>query len=153
MLSGLWWEPSCAAPKLWAKSWPRSAPSTPTWILARPSFTSTRRTFESSTPPGKQDHGGTLLFRTAINRHPSLPSRFPSTWPRLQEAFNCYRVQGWLWRQRHDWASAVHPKSLGFTVIWNYYAYLVLSIYVGLRTKRALWMRWCHFSSCFLRDK
>lgn len=63
--------------------------------------------------------------------------QFPSTWPRLREAVNCYRVQGWLWRQRQDWAKAVHPKSLAFTVIWNYYPYLA-HFFFCLRTKWAV---------------
>lgn len=40
------WELSCAALKLWGKSWRRNVPNTQTWILARPDFTSTRRTSE-----------------------------------------------------------------------------------------------------------
>lgn len=73
MFSGLWWEPSCAAPKFWAKSWPRSAPSTPRWILARPSFTSTRRTFESHAPPGNQDPRGAWRFLDSYHWRHSRP--------------------------------------------------------------------------------
>lgn len=46
MPSGPWWEPSCVALRLWVKSWQRNAPSTRTWIPAKPNFTSTRRTFK-----------------------------------------------------------------------------------------------------------
>lgn len=43
------WELSCVALKLWGKSWRRNVPNTQTWILARPDFTSTRRTSEQKT--------------------------------------------------------------------------------------------------------
>lgn len=53
MFSGLWWEPSYVVLKLWPKSWPRNVPNTQTWILARPNFTSTRRTSEWKTKTAK----------------------------------------------------------------------------------------------------
>lgn len=148
MFSGLWWEPSCAAPKLSAKSWPRSVPSTPTWILARPSFTSTRRTFESHTPPGTQAPGSTSPSWTAIKRHRSLASQFPSAWPRLREAFNCYEVQGWLWPQRHDCAA---PKVIR---VYSNLELLSLSCFVHFclsedKAGRCVWddVTFLHYSS------
>lgn len=47
--SGRWWEPSCAALKLWQKSCWRNVPNTQTWILEKPNSTSTRKTSEQRT--------------------------------------------------------------------------------------------------------
>lgn len=49
-LTDLWLERSSVALKLWEKSWKRNVPNSQTWTLAKPNFTSTRRTSEEEKP-------------------------------------------------------------------------------------------------------
>lgn len=44
LFTDLWLELFSVALKLWLKSWRRNVPNSQTWILAKPNFTSTRRT-------------------------------------------------------------------------------------------------------------
>lgn len=60
LCSGPLWELSCAALKLSPKSWRRNVPNTQTWILARPDFTSTRRTSKRNNRESGNKHLETL---------------------------------------------------------------------------------------------